>query len=94
MNKSRVHVFISGRVQGVYFRQNTLQKAEELSVLGWVRNLRDGRVEAVFEGLSMEVTKLLQWCNKGPKNAIVDKVEVKYEDYTGEFKNFEIISTN
>ena len=54
MQYCRVHVFISGKVQGVYFRQNTVGKAQELNVLGWIRNLKDGRVEAVFEGEKVE----------------------------------------
>ena len=81
MQYCRVHVFIGGKVQGVYFRQNTVCKAKELNVLGWIRNLKDGRVEAVFEGGKVNVNKLVDWCNAGPKNAIVKKMEI----FTGKF---------
>ena len=86
----RAHVFISGRVQGVFFRANTKRVAEELGVKGWVRNLPDGRVEAVFEGEEESVKKIIEWCHQGPPAARVDKVEVTYEEYKGEFDNFEI----
>ncbi len=84
----RVHVFISGRVQGVFFRSSTKDKAEELCVSGWVRNLTDGRVEAVFEGEEGSVKWMIEWCRKGPEYAKVDDVEVVSENYTGEFKGF------
>ncbi len=88
--KVRAHVFISGKVQGVFFRATTRDKANELGVKGWVRNLRDGRVEAVFEGDEDAVKKLIEWCHVGPPAARVEKVEVKYEDYRGEFDTFSI----
>lgn len=84
----RVHVLISGRVQGVFFRSNTKDKADELSITGWVRNLSDGRVEAVFEGREESIEKMLQWCRKGPGYALVEKVEVIQEPYKGEFGSF------
>lgn len=84
----RVHVFVSGRVQGVFFRSNTKGKAEELCLTGWVRNLADGRVEAVFEGEEENVGKMLQWCRKGPEYARVNGVEVIPEHYKGEFNIF------
>jgi acylphosphatase len=93
MHYCRVHVFISGKVQGVYFRQSTVCKAKELNVLGWIRNLKDGRVEAVFEGGKVNVNKLVDWCNDGPKNAIVKNVEIVNEPYENEFSSFQIIAT-
>ena len=93
MQYSRVHVYISGKVQGVYFRQNTVCKAKELNVLGWIRNLKDGRVEAVFEGGQENVNKLVDWCNAGPKNAIVKNMEIVHESYENEFSSFQIIPT-
>jgi acylphosphatase len=87
----RVHVFISGKVQGVYYRQNTAYKAEELNIHGWVRNLRDGCVEAVFEGEKTNIDKLLDWCNKGPKDAIVENVKIIDEQYQNEYTDFQII---
>ncbi|MCD6514633.1 MAG: acylphosphatase [Candidatus Asgardarchaeum sp.] len=88
--KVRAHVFISGRVQGVFFRAHTQMMAMKHNVTGWVRNLRDGRVEAVFEGELKDVEKVIEWCHKGPPLAKVDKVEVIWEDYKGEFSSFEI----
>ncbi|MCS4541351.1 MAG: acylphosphatase [Euryarchaeota archaeon] len=88
--KARAHVFISGRVQGIFFRSETEYEANRYGVTGWVRNLRDGRVEAVFEGEKEKVDKLIQFCHTGPPGAIVTKVEVLWEDYAGEFKDFRV----
>ena len=79
----RVHVWISGRVQGVYFRESTRQEAERLGVAGWVRNLDDGRVEAVVEGPDGAVDALVAWCHRGPENARVDGVDMRTEDPAG-----------
>ncbi len=86
----RVKVKIYGRVQGVFFRANTKRLADELSVKGYVTNLADGTVEAVFEGDDLAVDKIVGWCHKGPPSANVEKVDVKNEDYKGEFKDFTI----
>jgi acylphosphatase len=86
----RVHVFVSGKVQGVYFRQNTMETAKKYGVTGWVRNLPDSRVEAVFEGDSASVDKVVEWCKEGPPRAEVERVEVKTEDHMGEFSDFKI----
>lgn len=88
--KIRIHIFISGKVQGVFFRENTRKKALELNVFGFVRNLRDGRVEAVIEGEKDKVEKLIEWMREGPGLARVDNIEINPENYRGEFKNFEI----
>lgn len=90
LDKIRVHIFVEGRVQGVFFRQNTFYKAKELGVFGFVRNLPDGRVEAVFEGEKEKVEKMIEWMKKGPKYAKVERCEVLDEDYKGEFNDFEI----
>lgn len=71
---ARVHVLVTGKVQGVWFRESTRQEAERLGVSGWVRNLPDGRVEAVFTGPPQAVDELVAWCRKGPPNARVDGV--------------------
>ena len=84
----RVHVFVLGKVQGVFFRSSTKDKAEELSLSGWVRNLDDGRVEAVFEGEKEAVDKMVEWCRVGPENAKVTQVEVVAEVHKGDFKEF------
>lgn len=90
MVKARAHVFVSGIVQGVFFRQKTKQKAESLSVNGWVRNLPDGRVEGVFEGEEEAVRALVEYCHHGPPSAMVTNVDVEWEPYRGEFSVFEM----
>jgi acylphosphatase len=86
----RAHVWISGRVQGVFFRYATQQEAQKHGVAGWVKNLPDGRVEAVFEGEKEAVEALLQWCRRGPPSAAVSEVAVEWEPHRGEFASFEI----
>lgn len=88
--KIRAHIFIVGKVQGVYFRQNTRVVANRHKVTGWVRNLRDGRVEAVLEGNEMDVSELIEWFYAGPPKAKVDDVQIKYESYVGEFQGFKV----
>lgn len=85
------HVFITGRVQGVYFRYRTRDEAKKYGVTGWVRNLRDGRVEAVFEGNNENVDKLIDFADKGPSGAKVLNVDVSWQDYIGKFKDFKVI---
>ena len=85
----RAHVIITGRVQGVFFRVETQRAAEGFGVSGWVRNKRDGTVEAVFEGRQEDVDATLNWCQQGPRMARVDKVDINWQDYTGEFKSFD-----
>lgn len=86
--KARAHIFVSGRVQGVFFRQNTRKKAQELGITGWVKNLPDGRVEALMEGEKDKVENLIEWLRKGPIIARVDGVEIFLEEYKGEFNDF------
>ena len=86
----RAHAVISGRVQGVFFRVETQRAAEGFGVFGWVRNRPDGTVEAVFEGEHQAVDDVLNWCKQGPGMARVEKVDVGWQDYTGEFKSFDI----
>ena len=86
----RAHAVISGRVQGVAFRFETQRAADGFGVEGWVRNKRDGTVEAVFEGRQQDVDAMLNWCRQGPRVARVDKVDVNWQDYTGEYKSFDI----
>lgn len=88
--RQRVHVFVSGHVQGVGFRDFTSQRAKMFNVNGWVMNLPDRRVELVAEGKAADVAKLLEAVGKGPSGAQVDKVEQKEEPYTGEFKRFDV----
>jgi acylphosphatase len=86
----RAHVIITGRVQGVFFRVETQRAAEGFGVSGWVRNKRDGTVEAVFEGRQEDVDATLNWCRQGPRMARVDKVDINWQDYTGEFESFDV----
>jgi len=86
----KVHVYISGRVQGVFFRAETQHAAMSFNLTGWVRNMQDGRVEAVFEGEDENVDKMLDWCHIGPRAARVENVTVKEEPYTGDFQDFSI----
>jgi acylphosphatase len=89
----RAHVLINGRVQGVFFRSETGFRARRLDIKGWVRNLPDGRVEAVFEGEDSNVRQLIDFCKKGPPGARVTSVNVSWETYTGEFLSFEARDT-
>lgn len=90
MNSKRVHLFVKGRVQGVYFRQGMMETAEKNNVFGWVRNLPDTRVEAVLEGNDSNVDAVIEWAHFGPAGAVVDELKVSEENYVGEFSKFEI----
>jgi len=88
-DRTRVHVFVSGEVQGLGFRQAIADKANEQGVTGWVRNLRDGRVEAVLEGPRDEVYRVVGLCRAGPKGAKVQGVQVDREPPKNE-KTFKV----
>ncbi len=90
----RAHVYVSGYVQGVFFRACTRDEALKSEITGWVKNLADGRVEAVFEGNQNQIEKIISWCHKGPPGANVRNVKVNYENYTDEFTTFEIRYTH
>jgi acylphosphatase len=90
MEKGRVHLIISGFVQGVFYRASTREVAFQLGLKGWVRNLPDGRVEAVFEGPVEKIRQAVKWCYKGPPGARVTKIDEKWQEYTGEFHSFDI----
>jgi acylphosphatase len=81
---TRVHVLVRGRVQGVFFRAEARDRAESLGVSGWVRNLPDGSVEAVFEGEDDRVESMVDWCRRGPAGAEVEVVDVEREEPSGE----------
>jgi acylphosphatase len=87
----RVHLIISGKVQGVYFRKHTQDISLQNNVYGWVKNLQNGGVECVLEGLKSNIDKVMIWCHQGPPNSRVDNVEIKYEEFTGDFNEFKII---
>jgi acylphosphatase len=90
-NTKRYHVIVSGRVQGVYFRANTVRQAEATGLSGWVKNLPDGRVEAVFEGESGNAERMLAWCRTGTPPARVDSIEYVEETPDGAPDIFRIV---
>lgn len=90
MGKERVHLVVHGRVQGVFYRATTLEKALELGLGGWVRNRADGAVEVVAEGDREKLEKLIEWCRVGPERAQVGNVDIDWESYIGEFREFTI----
>ncbi len=89
--KVRAHIYVYGRVQGVFYRQTAKEVADKLGVCGWIRNLRDGRVEALVEGPREAVMRMIEWAKQGPPLARVVKVEVFWEEYKGEYVGFEIL---
>lgn len=89
--KIRAHLYVSGRVQDVNFRSSAMARAQALYINGWVKNLADGRIEAVFEGGESNVKEMIEWMKKGPLFAKVAGVEVSIEDSKGRHKIFQII---
>jgi acylphosphatase len=89
--KTSVRLLVNGKVQGVYFRLNMQQIAMKNSVFGWVRNLADGRVEALLEGNKDDVEKTIEWSKKGPENARVDELKIDYLQYEGKYADFVIL---
>ncbi len=90
MKQVRAELRISGRVQGVWFRQSTRQVAEKFGVNGWVRNCADGSVEAVLEGEQDSVQSVVDWCRNGPELARVDDLQLSWKDAEGLFCRFEV----
>jgi acylphosphatase len=90
MEQLRAHVTIEGRVQGVSFRAAAREQARSMGVAGWVRNLDDGRVEAIFEGSAAAVRQMISWCHHGPQFAHVDRVDVEWAEPTGHERGFRI----
>ena len=88
--KKRAHLYISGRVQGVFYRAHMRDEARRRGLTGWVKNLPDGRVEAVVEGEEEKIQELIDWAHLGPPAARVDDVEVHWEEPREEFDDFEI----
>jgi len=89
-NNVRAHAVITGKVQGVWFRVETQQAARIRGVNGWVRNKMDGSVEAVFEGDEADVKATLAWCRKGPPHARISNVDVTWQEYSGEYADFDV----
>ena len=90
MEKARAHIYIDGRVQGVFYRGFTQDLALSLGLTGWVRNLRDGRVEAVFEGDKKFVEEAIRQCHIGPPASRVTGIDVQWDPYAGEEKDFSV----
>ena len=91
MANQRIRIFVTGKVQGVFFRQALKVVAKKNDVFGWVRNLDDGRVEAVLEGDEEKVSRLVEWAHGGPANARVKDVEIHNEECIDEFSKFEVL---
>ena len=91
MALARAHVYVTGYVQGVFYRHTTAPRARDRGLTGWVRNLPDGRVEAVLEGEESDVRNLVEWCRSGPAHATVEKVDVEWEPPESIFSGFRIL---
>ena len=88
--KIRAHIIVKGKVQGVYFRQNAQNICNKQGVTGWVLNVDDGSVEAILEGDKNSVDDAISWFKVGPPNAYVEKIELSYDTYSGQFRDFKI----
>jgi len=86
--KVRAHVFVSGRVQGVFFRISVVREAQKRRLGGWVRNLPNGRVEAVFDGEKAKVEEMINFCQKGPPLAVVTNTEIRWKKIIGCYPTF------
>ena len=85
----QVHILISGKVQGVYYRASCLEVAQKLGLTGWVKNLSTGQVEVLAQGEKEKLEKLIEWCREGPDGAIVNDIKVNWDSQIKEkFKNF------
>ena len=89
-DRERAHVYVAGQVQGVFFRDSTREKAEQLGLTGWVKNLPDGRVEALFEGPSERIREMIRWCEQGPPHAEVEDVDTQFAVSEGDLTSFEV----
>lgn len=89
-DRERAHVYVTGEVQGVFFRDSAREKAEKMGLSGWVKNLPDGRVEALFEGPSKDVREMVRWCEEGPPPASVESVDSEYDAARGDLSGFEV----
>ncbi len=88
--KKRCHIFVSGLVQGVFFRATTESVAKKLGLKGWVKNTKDGRVEILVEGEEEKIKELIEWAREGPPLARVEKVSVEWEEFKGDFDDFQV----
>ena len=93
MQTSQAHAVITGQVQGVSFRYYTYHEALKLGLKGWIRNLRDGSVEALFVGPPESIERVLAWCKLGPPAAQVDEVQVEWQDPSAKPEAFQVRPT-
>ena len=91
MSNQRIRLTITGRVQGVFFRQSLKAKSIQNNICGWVKNLQDGSVECVLEGTEENISILLKWAHIGPANSIVENVKVHNEKFDNEFTKFNVL---
>ena len=91
MSNQRIRFFVTGKVQGVFFRQSLKIKAKKNEIFGWVKNLKDGRVEAILEGDEEKINRIIEWAHGGPANARVEDVEIQNEKFIGEFSKFDVL---
>ena len=91
MSNQCVRLFVTGRVQGVFFRQSLKAKSIQNNIFGWVKNLQDGRVECLLQGTEENISTLIQWAHTGPANSIVQNVEIHVEKFDNEFTKFDVL---
>ena len=91
MSNQCVRLFVTGKVQGVFFRQTLKVMAKKNDVFGWVKNLKNSKVEAVLQGDDEKINKLIEWARGGPANARVEDVEIRNEKFTAEFSKFDVL---
>jgi acylphosphatase len=91
MGLKQVHLFVRGRVQGVFFRASSQREAKRLGLTGWVKNRPDGGVEILAEGEEDGLKELISWANRGPTAARVERVDVRWRSFVGDFSDFRII---
>ena len=91
MSNQRIRIIVTGKVQGVFFRQSLKIKAKQNDIFGWVKNLKDGRVEAILEGNEEKINRIIEWAHGGPANARVEDVEIQNEKFIGEFSKFDVL---
>ena len=91
MSNQRLRLFVTGRVQGVFFRQSLKAKSVQNNIFGWVKNLEDGRVECILEGTEENISVLVKWAHSGPANSIVENVEICNEKFNNKFTKFDVL---
>ena len=87
---ARIHLIVSGTVQGVFYRANAKKVASGLGLKGWIRNLQDGNVEVLAEGRKPALDRLIEFCRKGPEGASIDNIEIEWDKFRNEFGSFEV----